>query len=339
MGVPSCPTSHSSEVVHYQHRTVEDRYLTALAGAAAGVCASFCVCPLDVVKTRLQGQIHSHSSIVKYRGTVDTIHTIMKEEGVRGLYRGLSPTLLGMVPTWTTYFTAYNFFKSMLETNDRQEGLQFSKGQIFVHMLSACGAGIVTATVSNPFWVVKTRIQMFSRHSCPYRGTMDAFLKIPREEGIAALYKGLGPSLLGVSHITIQYPMYERLKLELAKRQRVPIDENFHTELGVPSLVAAAAGSKIFASVFTYPHEVVRTRMIMESDEKSGLLLQYVKLWREAGIRGLYRAFFTNVFRVIPSSAVTFVSYELVYNWLVHCYGKDKQESVQRVKSNKDSVK
>eukprot|EP00286_Rhodomonas_abbreviata_P001825 CAMPEP_0181289378 /NCGR_PEP_ID=MMETSP1101-20121128/851_1 /TAXON_ID=46948 /ORGANISM="Rhodomonas abbreviata, Strain Caron Lab Isolate" /LENGTH=290 /DNA_ID=CAMNT_0023393597 /DNA_START=164 /DNA_END=1036 /DNA_ORIENTATION=+ len=143
----------------------------------------------------------------------------MKEEGIRGCYRGLCPTLLGMVPTWTTYFTSYNIIKGYLELwTHRRQKTPNKKGQTMVHMTAACGAGIMTATVTNPFWVVKTRIQVSSPGACQYTGTLNAFAQILKTEGIRGLYRGLGPSLLGVSHITIQYPLYERFKLEQRSR-------------------------------------------------------------------------------------------------------------------------
>mmetsp|Transcript_53999 Transcript_53999/g.126184 ORF Transcript_53999/g.126184 Transcript_53999/m.126184 type:complete len:347 (+) Transcript_53999:300-1340(+) len=322
MGVASYPSANSSTVVEYQH-PLEDKALTALAGAVAGICAAFTVCPLDVVKTRLQGQDNRPGQPLKYNGTIRTLVKIASEEGIRGCYRGLCPTLLGMVPTWTTYFTSYNTIKGYLELWGHQRHRAF-QGQTVLHMVSACGAGVMTATVTNPFWVVKTRIQASCVETCAYTGTLDAFSKIVRTEGIRGLYRGLGPSLLGVSHITIQYPLYERFKLELAARQGLHCSrtgKSGHDKLGVPSLVLSAASSKITASLFTYPHEVVRTRMMIER-RHARMLPVYGLLWKEEGIRGLYRAFFTNVFRVVPSAAVTFVSYELVNDWLQTVHGK-----------------
>mmetsp|Transcript_24792 Transcript_24792/g.49518 ORF Transcript_24792/g.49518 Transcript_24792/m.49518 type:complete len:334 (-) Transcript_24792:78-1079(-) len=322
MGVASYPTTRSSTVVEYRP-PLEDKALTAVAGATAGVCAAFTVCPLDVVKTRLQGQERVQGQQLKYNGTTRTLLRIMSEEGIRGCYRGLCPTLLGMVPTWTTYFTSYNTIKTKLELWSRKKTRVFT-GQTALHMASACGAGIMTATVTNPFWVVKTRIQMSSTATCAYSGTLDAFAKIVRTEGVAGLYRGLGPSLLGVSHITIQYPLYERCKAELALRQGIQLDgsrEEGQDKLRVGSLVLSAAASKIFASVFTYPHEVVRTRMMIEQ-RHTRMLPVYGLLWKTEGLRGLYRAFFTNVVRVVPSSVVTFVSYEVVNDWLQSVYGR-----------------
>ena len=67
--------------------------------------ASFVVCPLDVVKMRLQNQ---EGASGPYRGTLGTLRTILREEGFRGWYRGLFPTVIGYLPTWSIYFTCYH---------------------------------------------------------------------------------------------------------------------------------------------------------------------------------------------------------------------------------------
>jgi solute carrier family 25 folate transporter 32 len=76
---------------------------------------------------------------------------------------------------------------------------------------------------------------------------LDAFTTIARNEGIRGFYKGLGPSLIGVSHVAIQFPLYEKLKSLL-------IESNMQSETS--NILLASAVSKMVASTATYPHEV-----------------------------------------------------------------------------------
>jgi solute carrier family 25 folate transporter 32 len=107
--------------------------LHAVSGAAGGFASGVVTCPLDVIKVRLQSQgslvpvrvgplrlnllgavkrSRSHHGI--YKGFIHTARLIWREEGVRGMYRGMGPLLLGYLPTWGIYFTVYQQSKTRL---------------------------------------------------------------------------------------------------------------------------------------------------------------------------------------------------------------------------------
>jgi solute carrier family 25 folate transporter 32 len=126
---PSTSTSHQFTKPHaalaVQHGPLtdleafcvgkSDSTFNALAGAAGGFASGVVTCPLDVIKTKLQAQggfqaQHggSHNSAhVVYRGMLGTARIIWREEGLRGMYRGLGPIILGYLPTWAVWFTVY----------------------------------------------------------------------------------------------------------------------------------------------------------------------------------------------------------------------------------------
>lgn len=100
----------------------------AISGAVGGFTSGIITCPLDVIKTRLQagggyapvskGRHVGHEKV--YRGLVGTFQTIWRTEGIRGLYRGLGPIVMGYLPTWGVWFTVYDLCKiRMREYNSK----------------------------------------------------------------------------------------------------------------------------------------------------------------------------------------------------------------------------
>jgi solute carrier family 25 folate transporter 32 len=102
---------------------VPEVYVVPVSGGIAGAVSGLISCPLDVIKTKLQAQggfkIPKDAvklSTAAYRGVLGTAETIWREEGVRGMYRGLGPMLLGYVPTWAVYLTVYNKAQAYFRT-------------------------------------------------------------------------------------------------------------------------------------------------------------------------------------------------------------------------------
>lgn len=268
----------------------------AIAGAFAGLASGIVTCPLDVVKTRLQAQ---HASSVSYSGMVGTLSTIWQREGIRGLYRGLGPICVGYLPTWAVYFTVYERCKRISTPNTWT-----------THCLSAMAAGAVSTTATNPIWVVKTRLMSQGPHTpWHYSSTINAFATMYKHEGIRTFYAGLAPALLGLAHVAVQFPLYEKFKVSFD-----------HNPIGI---LGASALSKMCASAATYPHEVVRTRLQTQSGKKSGTPLKYRgivstvrTIFHEEGWRAFYAGLGTNMVRAVPASAVTLLTYESIVSKL-----------------------
>lgn len=183
-----------------------------------------------------------------------------KHEGPTALFKGLGPTLVGVIPARSINFFTYGNGKPIftkLLTSDGQENA-------YVHLASAAAAGIVTGTATNPIWVVKTRLQL--EENAERKGvTTDMSKKagrqaplnsaecirlIYRTEGIKGFYRGLSASYLGVTEGVIQWTLYEQFK-KMAARRAKPGDGEGYAGKG-----AAAGLAKLIATVITYPHEV-----------------------------------------------------------------------------------
>jgi len=104
-------------------RKIPEGYVVPISGGLAGAVSGFVSCPLDVIKTKLQAQggFRTPKDGVKlttaaYQGVQGTAATIWREDGLRGMYRGLGPMLLGYVPTWAVYLTVYNKSQTFFRT-------------------------------------------------------------------------------------------------------------------------------------------------------------------------------------------------------------------------------
>ncbi|CAM8881171.1 unnamed protein product [Rhodiola kirilowii] len=180
------------------------------AGGMAGAVAQAAIYPLDLVKTRLQ--THGCEG-----GKVPSLITLSKDiliqEGPRAFYKGLVPSLLGIIPYAGIDLAAYETLKDMSRTyvlQDKEPGPLVQLG---------CGtvSGALGATCVYPLQVIRTRLQaQHTNSNDAYTGMSDAFRRTFQKEGIRGFYKGLFPNLLKViPAASITYMVYESMKKTL----------------------------------------------------------------------------------------------------------------------------
>eukprot|EP00002_Diphylleia_rotans_P000666 TRINITY_DN10342_c0_g1_i1.p1 TRINITY_DN10342_c0_g1~~TRINITY_DN10342_c0_g1_i1.p1 ORF type:complete len:345 (+),score=65.21 TRINITY_DN10342_c0_g1_i1:121-1155(+) len=275
----------------------------AIAGVGAGLFATGMTHPIDVIKTRFQVQ-DGHYRQKTYTSTVHAVKTIFLSEGVKGFYKGLTPSLVGSAIAWGSYFHSYNLAKTYFQNH---HGIERALG-VTDHFLSGCFAGLVTVFITNPIWVIKTRMQIDVEARGGNARFIDAFKNLLSKEGLSGAYKGLPMSILAVSHGAIQFASYE----EINTRMKAV----FGSELKSHHFAFAAFASKIAAAVSTYPFQVVRSRLQQQIPSEP---IRYQNSWdvinktlKFEGMRGFYRGLGPNLVRVVPTSILTFVSYEWI---------------------------
>eukprot|EP00026_Physarum_polycephalum_P009709 Phypoly_transcript_09843.p1 GENE.Phypoly_transcript_09843~~Phypoly_transcript_09843.p1 ORF type:complete len:318 (+),score=44.08 Phypoly_transcript_09843:255-1208(+) len=149
-----------------------------MAGGFAGLLQSFVICPVDVVKNKMQ--------VGQHESTTKTITQIMKTRGVGGFYTGFGATLLRDVPAYAAFFTTYELLKKLGADPDDE--------QSFVNVVFAGGiAGMVYHTSTYPIDVAKTRLQTQSDIEPMYKGLWDCMKDLYRKK---SLFRGFWPTAL-----------------------------------------------------------------------------------------------------------------------------------------------
>ena len=181
-----------------------------VAGAGAGFAVSFLATPTELIKCRLQAQgagaatatataaateagaaAATVTAAVKYGGPMDVAKQVLRSEGgVRGLYKGLFPTFAREVPGNATMFGVYEAIKQYMAGGTDTSGL----GRGSLMLAGGLAGGAFWASVY-PTDVVKSVIQIDDYKNPKYSGSIDAFKKILKSEGIGGLYKGFGPAM------------------------------------------------------------------------------------------------------------------------------------------------
>ncbi|EAW09287.1 putative mitochondrial carrier protein (Rim2) [Aspergillus clavatus NRRL 1] len=324
-----------------------------VAGGIGGMTAATLTSPLDVLKTRLQSDFYqaqlkslraahplppSHSiatlpriALLHFQETFQILRSIHVHEGWRALFKGLGPNLIGVVPARAINFYVYGNGKRIL--SDYFNYRDARETPVGIHLAAAAVAGIATGTATNPIWLVKTRLQLDKSNAehgkgRQYKNSWDCIKQTVRHEGIRGLYKGLSASYLGVTESTLQWVMYEQMKMHLARREAVKRADpnhiyNFWDDVELwGGRICAAGLAKLIAAAATYPHEVVRTRLrqaptVSAGDGKvqmkyTGLVQCFKTVAKEEGMVGLYGGLTPHLLRVVPSAAIMFGMYEVI---------------------------
>ncbi|PRQ42892.1 putative mitochondrial carrier protein [Rosa chinensis] len=169
-----------------------------ISGFGAGVLeALVIVTPFEVVKIRLQQQRGLSHELLKYKGPVHCARTIIREEGLRGLWSGASPTVMRNGTNQAAMFSAKNAFDVLLWKKHEGDGRVLLPWQ---SMISGFLAGTAGPICTGPFDVVKTRLMAQGRGvgELKYKGLFHAIRTIYAEEGLLALWKGLLPRLMRI---------------------------------------------------------------------------------------------------------------------------------------------
>uniref|UniRef100_A0A8C3U5X6 Solute carrier family 25 member 17 n=1 Tax=Catharus ustulatus TaxID=91951 RepID=A0A8C3U5X6_CATUS len=246
----------------------------------------------------------------KSKTTPAVLLEIIKEEGLLAPYRGWFPVISSLCCSNFVYFYTFNSLKALWV-----KGQHSTTGK---DLVLGVVAGVVNVLLTTPLWVVNTRLKLqgakFRNEDIVptnYRGIIDAFHQIIRDEGVLALWNGTFPSLLLVFNPAIQFMFYEGFKRKLLKKQ-----------LQLTSLDAFVIGAiaKAVATTLTYPLQTVQSILrfgrhrLNPENRTLGSLRNVLYLLqqrvRRFGLVGLYKGLEAKLLQTVLTAALMFLVYE-----------------------------
>uniref|UniRef100_A0A8C9VYV6 Solute carrier family 25 member 25 n=1 Tax=Scleropages formosus TaxID=113540 RepID=A0A8C9VYV6_SCLFO len=268
-----------------------------VAGGGAGAVSRTCTAPLDRLKVLMQ----VHASRSNTMCITGGFGQMIREGGVRSLWRGNGINVLKIAPESAIKFVAYEQIKRLIGSNQETLG-------IMERLVAGSLAGAIAQSSIYPMEVLKTRLAL--RKTGQYLGIMDCAKHVFQKEGLAAFYKGYIPNMLGIiPYAGIDLAVYETLKN--AWLQRYATDS---ADPGVFVLLACGTTSSTCGQLASYPLALVRTRMQAQASLHGGPQMSMTGLFKHIvqteGVTGLYRGLAPNFMKVIPAVSISYVVYE-----------------------------
>ncbi|KAG0531155.1 hypothetical protein BDA96_05G250100 [Sorghum bicolor] len=287
------------------------------ASAIAACFAEICTIPLDTAKVRLQLQKNvvaaaaagdAAPALPKYRGLLGTAATIAREEGAAALWKGIVPGLHRQCIYGGLRIGLYEPVKSFYVGKDHVGDVPLSK-----KIAAGFTTGAIAISIANPTDLVKVRLQAEGKLApgVPrrYTGAMDAYSKIARQEGVAALWTGLGPNVARNAIINAaELASYDQVKQTILKLPGFKDDVVTHLFAGL--------GAGFFAVCVGSPVDVVKSRMMGDSAYKSTLDC-FVKTLKNDGPLAFYKGFLPNFARLGSWNVIMFLTLEQVQKMFV----------------------
>jgi mitochondrial ornithine carrier protein len=283
----------------------------------AGIVGKVVEYPFDTVKVRLQSQ--PENLPLRYTGPLDCFKQSLQSGGINGLYRGVSAPLFGAAVETSSLFFSYRLAqnavgKTLYEGKTKELPLQ---------ALVLCGAisGALTSILLTPIELVKCQMQAESGQPVNRpKNPLAVITSVYRHHGILGFWRGqLGTLIRETGGSAAWFGTYEGVSAVFRKKSNASIHET-----GIPpiwqQLLAGASAGMSYNFIF-YPADTIKSRMQTEEvapilkGKKPTFLSVGQAIWKQQGIKGLYRGCGITVARSAPSSAFIFAIYESLRKW------------------------
>ncbi|XP_059411450.1 mitochondrial basic amino acids transporter-like isoform X1 [Carassius carassius] len=271
-------------------------FVAGCIGGAAGVLVGH---PFDTVKVRLQVQ-----SVDKplYRGTYHCFQSIVRQESMLGLYKGIGSPMMGL-----TFINAIVF--GVQGNAMRMLGVDTPVHQF----LAGAAAGLIQCVICCPMELAKTRMQMQgtgekSASRRMYRNSLDCLIRIHRKEGVRGINRGMVTTVI---RETPGFGVYFLTYDTLTRALGCDADDGYI----IPKLLLAGGMSGMASWISTYPVDVIKSRLQADgvggANRYDGIMDCVRQSWRREGWRAFTRGLTSTLLRAFPVNATTFATVTL----------------------------
>ena len=304
----------------------------AIAGFIAGSVTSIIAHPLDLIKLRLQLLSTSSTQTTLKNVYREVFRDILRDEtkdrpavlSLAKFYRGLAINFLGNSIAWGGYFSIYRVAKDKIAQKFRpvaakERTVSSTLSNSAIYLTAGTVAGILTSILTNPIWVIKTRIMGTNRgqRNKAYDSIVSTVRVIVKNEGYSALFKGLTPSILGVSHGAIYFMIYDSIKqnylIPRFYQKNKKMDDQFR--MTNTQTIMLTSICKMIATTSIYPLGLLKSNLqsdnavqLKERGRSMGSMVYHI--YAKHGLRGLYSGLGANLLKTVPTTCITFLVYE-----------------------------
>jgi len=242
--------------------------MTFLTDSFSSIIASSTVYPIEVIKSQYQRNLVLNHNSNSIRHIVKNIH----HNG--GFYKGLGSNLISFPIFWGVYFQSNQYNKQFVNS-------YFSPDSFINKFITSSSSAIFASIVTNPLFVLKTRLQIENLVSTNNSSYNDILRNIYHKEGFAGYMKGIKVTALNSSKLGIQFPLYDLL----------------HDKTN--NVFISSAISKILTSTLFYPFDIIRTN---QRDSINKISIRHVafEIYKKHGFYGLYKG--VGLYNLVSSS-------------------------------------
>jgi solute carrier family 25 protein 34/35 len=269
---------------------------------------------------QLQGELQSKGSQPRvYKGPISGVNVIIRNEGLRGVYRGIAAASCYQLIINGCRLGFYGPIRESMTRVIYTDPLRQSFG---VNVFAGAASGILGAVAGSPFFLVKTRLQSFSTANQigtqhPYKSATDGFRQIYSNEGLRGLYRGVGSAVVRTGFgSSVQLPTYFFAKRKLMQHLKM--------KEGPPLHLASSAASGFVVCCVMHPpgkgpyswiKETISSLSLIDTfmsrlynqDGKlyKGMFDCFTKTVKTEGIFAIYKGFLPHLCRILPHTILT----------------------------------